>query len=582
MLTRNTSFGLSQENLNGFPWDCTYAICFQHFLAAAFFSIAGLLVSGCIEDSGTNPMPELSMQQFTVDQTGGTLVFRSSIEDVTVTLTIPPGALDASTVITIDHAQNFSQASGLVSGAVFDFGPEGLVFNMPVELDIAYGAGMIVGLTEDELRIHEASGLNWLPLLGSVDTANNTVNASIDSVSIFGLKTIPGPDPGPGDPGPGGPDTWATIQADILQGRCVFCHGGSSPLAGLSWEADQYDAIVTNGYMSTEITSMLEIDPGNSAASYLIWKLQGAGPNGEPLGPFNGQPSVRMPATGPPYLDQADIDRIAAWIDAGAPGVATDPGGGGDPGGGDPSSIIPTWYGVQANIFGKFCTMCHSGNNPPAGLSWEVDQYDAIVTNQRFSTQITTLHEVEPVSPETSYIIWKLQGAGPNGEALGLINGQPSVRMPATGIPLDQALIDVVVQWISDGAPLGDPADANSGGSTTPTFPVGSWMYVWNESLQVCTLCHSATPSSQRCGVDFDCPPKDVVLTADNYNGVVDDTEVEPFNLNGSKLWDRVTDPDPDKRMPFGMPALTPAQLNIISDWILDGAPFCPLDEVCP
>ena len=577
MLTRNTGLGCFQENLNGFPLNCTNATRFQLFLAAALICMAGFLVSGCMEDSGTNP-------QFLVDETGGTLVFRSSIEDVTVTLTIPAGALDGSTAITIDHAQNFSPASGLVTGAVFDFGPQGLVFNLPVELDITYGADMIVGLTEDELRIHEASGLNWLPLLGSVDTANNTANASIDGFSIFGLKTIPGPvDPGPGDPGPDGPDTWATIQADILQGRCVFCHGGASPLAGLSWEADQYDTIVTNGYMSTEITSMLEIAPGNSADSYLIWKLQGAGPNGEELGLFNGQPSVRMPATGPPYLDQADIDRIAAWIDAGAPGVGGDPGPDPDPDPGPgPSAIIPTWYGVQANIFGKFCTMCHSGDNPPAGLSWEVDQYDAIVTNQRFSTQITTLHEVEPTSPDLSYVIWKLQGAGPNGEELGLINGLPSVQMPATGIPLDQALIDVVVQWISDGAPLGDPADADSGGSTTPTFPVGSWMYVWNESLQVCTLCHSNTPSSPRCGVDFDCPPKDVVLTADNYSGVVDDSEVEPFNLSGSKLWDRVTDPDPDKRMPFGMPALTAEQLNIISDWILDGAPFCPDGEVCP
>ena len=100
-LTRNTGFGYSQENLNRFPLDCTYANCFQHFLAVALISMVGLLVSGCIEDSGMNPVPEISMQQFLVDETGGTLVFRSSIEDVTVTLVIPPGALDASTGITI-------------------------------------------------------------------------------------------------------------------------------------------------------------------------------------------------------------------------------------------------------------------------------------------------------------------------------------------------------------------------------------------------------------------------------------------------------------------------------------------------
>ena len=217
--------------------------------------------------------------------------------------------------------------------------------------------------------------------------------------------------------------------------------------------------------------------------------------------------------------------------------------------------------------------MCHSGTNPPAGLSLEVNQYDAIVTNQRFSTEITTMHEIEPGDPNASYMFWKITN---NPGIIGSF-------MPATGVPLDQALIDVIEQWILDGAPLGDPADADSGGSTTtPTFPVGSWMYVWEETLQVCTLCHSLTPSSPRCGDEFDCPPKDVVLTADNYNGVVDGKEVDPGSLDGSELWDRVTDSDPDKRMPFGMPALTPEQLNIISDWILDGAPFCPDGEVCP
>ena len=154
--------------------------------------------------------------------------------------------------------------------------------------------------------------------------------------------------------------------------------------------------------------------------------------------------------------------------------------------------------------------------------------------------------------------------------------------MPATGIPLDQALIDVLIQWVTDGAPLGDPADADAGGATPPTFVEGSWMHVWTETLQVCTLCHSATPSSARCGVEFDCPPKDVILTADNYNGVVDGDEVEPFDLDSSKLWERVTDPDPDKRMPFGMDPLSTTQLNIISNWILNGAPFCPDGEVCP
>jgi hypothetical protein len=154
--------------------------------------------------------------------------------------------------------------------------------------------------------------------------------------------------------------------------------------------------------------------------------------------------------------------------------------------------------------------------------------------------------------------------------------------MPATGVPLDPALINVVAQWIQNGAPLGVPADASAGGSTVPTYPVGSWMYVWTESLQVCTLCHSRTPSSPRCGTDFSCPPKGVVLTADNYNGVVNGGEVEPGRPGNSKLWERVTDPDPSKRMPFGLAPLSQRQLDIIFNWITSGAPLCPANEVCP
>ncbi|MGB5081904.1 MAG: hypothetical protein WBO23_14300, partial [Burkholderiales bacterium] len=234
-------------------------------------------------------------------------------------------------------------------------------------------------------------------------------------------------------------------------------------------------------------------------------------------------------------------------------------------------------YGVQANILQRFCTVCHSGANPPAGLSWEVGQYAAIVTNARLSTEISSLREVQPSNPDASYLMWKLRGQGPAGQAI------VGVRMPATGIPLDPALIDVMAQWISAGAPLGDPADATSGGSSGPPPPVvGSWMYVWTESLQVCTLCHSRTPSSPRCGRDFSCPPKGVVLTPDNYSGVVDDEEVRPFRPDNSKLWERVTDNDPDKRMPFGLPALSQRQLDIIRNWILDGAPLCPAGAVCP
>jgi hypothetical protein len=364
------------------------------------------------------------------------------------------------------------------------------------------------------------------------------------------------------------------VQANILQQYCTVCHSGANPPAGLSWEVGQYATNVTNGRMSTEISTMREVQAGNPDASYMMWKLNGHGPAGQAI------VGARMPATGIP-LDPALIAVIAQWIGNGAllgdpadanSGPPTPPPPPPPP---DPSGIIPTWYGVQANILQQYCTVCHSGATPPAGLSWEVGQYATIVTNGRMSTEISTLREVQPSNPDTSYMMWKLNGHGPAGQAI------VGARMPATGIPLDPALIEVVAQWIRNGAPLGNPADANSG-SSGPTFPVGSWMYVWTESLQVCTLCHSRTPSSERCGRDFSCPPKGVVLTADNYNGVVNGEEVRRFRPDNSKLWERVTANDPKDRMPFGLPPLSQRQLDIIFNWINNGAPLCPTGEVCP
>ena len=70
----------------------------ERVLLAVLLSAVVMAAGGCSGDSGTNPVPggsqSTTLQQFTVDQTGGTVAYRSPIQDVTVTLTIPPGALN--------------------------------------------------------------------------------------------------------------------------------------------------------------------------------------------------------------------------------------------------------------------------------------------------------------------------------------------------------------------------------------------------------------------------------------------------------------------------------------------------------
>jgi hypothetical protein len=106
-----------------------------------------------------------------------------------------------------------------------------------------------------------------------------------------------------------------------------------------------------------------------------------------------------------------------------------------------PVGFGPDFSAIQANVFTPDCATagCHSGANPPAGLNLEAaNSYAMLVGIQ--SSQDGTLQRVEPGSPANSYLIRKLEGTASVGQT-----------MPPT-TPLPQSEIDVIRQWISDGA----------------------------------------------------------------------------------------------------------------------------------
>ncbi len=58
-----------------------------------------------------------------------------------------------------------------------------------------------------------------------------------------------------------------------------------------------------------------------------------------------------------------------------------------------------------------------------------------------------------------------------------------------------------------------------------------------------------------------------------NYNNVINTGEVEAFDPDNSDLWEVITESDPDKVMPPpGENQLTQSQINMIEDWINQGA----------
>ncbi len=109
------------------------------------------------------------------------------------------------------------------------------------------------------------------------------------------------------------------------------------------------------------------------------------------------------------------------------------------------NGVAVTLTEIQQQVFTPMCSGCHSGptsNALPSGmdLSSAADSFAALVNVQ--SLQVM-LDRVEPGDPDNSYLIRKLEG-GPN------IQGS---RMPQGGPFLEQETIDMIRQWITDGAP---------------------------------------------------------------------------------------------------------------------------------
>jgi len=105
--------------------------------------------------------------------------------------------------------------------------------------------------------------------------------------------------------------------------------------------------------------------------------------------------------------------------------------------------LEPTLASIQANVFSVSCAIsgCHGGGTVQFGLSLDPGLSAGNLINVA-SQQDPTLIRVVPGNPDGSFIIQKLEGTQTVGR-----------RMPDFSPPLPQATIDVIRQWIADGAP---------------------------------------------------------------------------------------------------------------------------------
>lgn len=132
------------------------------------------------------------------------------------------------------------------------------------------------------------------------------------------------------------------------------------------------------------------------------------------------------------------VDRFNAGRPPAPPPGGGDDGGGNDGGG---TGFNPVFSEIQASVFTPNCATagCHSGANPSASLNLEAANRHAMLVGVN-ALQDANVQRVNPGNPDSSYLITKLEGPGAAGQ-----------QMPPNN-PMPQADIDVIRQWITDGA----------------------------------------------------------------------------------------------------------------------------------
>jgi len=131
---------------------------------------------------------------------------------------------------------------------------------------------------------------------------------------------------------------------------------------------------------------------------------------------------------------------LALLAACGSGGGSDDDGGGGGGGGGANPNLQANFASIQDNVFTPICTTCHAGASAPQGLRLDAANSYALLVGVASAEMPSTLR-VAPGNPNGSYLIQKLEGTAAVGG-----------RMPLNGTPLPQADIDVIRQWITDGA----------------------------------------------------------------------------------------------------------------------------------
>lgn len=133
----------------------------------------------------------------------------------------------------------------------------------------------------------------------------------------------------------------------------------------------------------------------------------------------------------------------------GCPGEGTGPNGMMPPDTADDTTTVSqvSFADDVQPIFTTNCALsgCHAGSSPQENMNLSAGQAFANIVNVP-SNQVPDLMRVRPGEPDSSYLVFKVEGTA---ESVGGLDTQ----MPLGGTPLPDSLIATIRAWIADGAP---------------------------------------------------------------------------------------------------------------------------------
>jgi hypothetical protein len=119
--------------------------------------------------------------------------------------------------------------------------------------------------------------------------------------------------------------------------------------------------------------------------------------------------------------------------------------------------VVSDFQEIQDTVFSPICTQCHIGTNAPLGLRLDAANSYALLVNVP-SGEVPGLLRVNPGNANQSYLVQKIRGTASVGG-----------RMPLGQAALPQDRIDLIVSWITAGAPqAGAPPNNLVVGSSIP------------------------------------------------------------------------------------------------------------------